>query len=95
MPVRTRAAPKIDIGAGNFANIKMPSNVAPTGSSKAMVAVSNDLRFEREEKYKECAMAVGKIPKPISAKTRLKSKGKLNDADTAEPAISTVTAEKT
>lgn len=31
--------------------MNMPSKVAAIGSSKASVAVSNDLRLEREEKY--------------------------------------------
>jgi len=43
----------------------MPSAVAPRGSSKAIVAVSKDFRFDKEEKYRVCAIAVGIIPKPI------------------------------
>jgi hypothetical protein len=31
--------------------MKTPNKVAVMGSSKAKVAVSNDLRLEREEKY--------------------------------------------
>lgn len=42
----------------------MPKIVAPIGSSNAMVAVSKDFRFDKEEKYNVCANAVGIMPKP-------------------------------
>jgi hypothetical protein len=41
-----------NIGAGTSLKTAIPRIVAPMGSSKAKVAVSNDLRFDREEKYK-------------------------------------------
>jgi hypothetical protein len=46
----------------------MPKIVAPTGSSRAMVAVSKDFKFDKEEKYRVCAIAVGNIPKPNSGR---------------------------
>lgn len=46
----------------------MPKNVAPTGSSKAIVAVSKDFRFDKEEKYSVWAIAVGNMPKPTSGR---------------------------
>jgi len=50
IPTKTKTAPKTKIVAGTSAKISMPRKVAPTGSSRAMVAVSNDFRCEREEK---------------------------------------------
>ena len=44
----------------------MPKNVAPIGSSKAIVAVSKDFRFDKEEKYSVWAIAVVNMPKPTS-----------------------------
>lgn len=47
----------------------MPKTVAPMGSSKAIVAVSKDFRFDKEEKYSVWAIAVGNMPKPTSGRT--------------------------
>ncbi len=47
----------------------IPSRVAARGSKRASVAVSKDFRPESEEKYKECATAVGKTPSPTSTGT--------------------------
>ena len=60
----------------------IPKIVAPIGSSKANVDVSNDLRLDKDEKYNVCAIAVGKSPKPTkgSALCRVSGKG-----DTAFP----------
>lgn len=62
-------APNRTIGAGTSRNRRTPSVVAPTGSSNASVAVSNDFRCDREEKYRVCATAVGSSPNPISPST--------------------------
>jgi hypothetical protein len=51
IPSKTKAAPKAKIGAGTSANTAMPRIVAPMGSNRARVAVSNDFRFDKEEKY--------------------------------------------
>ncbi|MEM3788243.1 MAG: hypothetical protein QXN95_00035 [Candidatus Bathyarchaeia archaeon] len=53
---------------GNSPNSTMPKTVAPKGSSKAIVAVSKDFRFDREENAKVRATAVGKTPNPISGR---------------------------
>lgn len=45
-----KAAPKRNSGAGTSWNRITPDTVAPTGSSKAIVAVSKDFRFDKEEK---------------------------------------------
>jgi hypothetical protein len=50
MPTSVKAAPAMKIGAGISWKIAMPKIVAPTGSSNAIVAVSNDLKLDREEK---------------------------------------------
>ncbi len=68
IPARTRLAPKANSGAGISWKTAMPSIVAPMDSSRAMVAVSKDFRFEREEKYRVCDIAVGIKPKPISGR---------------------------
>lgn len=49
MPLRTKKAPITKSGLGISLNNAMPSKVAPTGSRRARVAVSKDLRFERDE----------------------------------------------
>ena len=72
MPLKTKTAPITKRKPGISAKINTPSKVAAIGSSKANVAVSNDLRLEREEKYKVCAKAVGKTPKPTSIRTTFK-----------------------
>lgn len=64
MPAETTIAPSTNTGAGTSWNRNAPNSVAPTGSSKAMVAVSKDLRFDRDEKYNVCAIAVGSKPSP-------------------------------
>jgi len=46
----------------------MPKTVAPMGSIKAIVAVSKDFRFDKEEKYSVWAIAVGNMPKPTSGR---------------------------
>jgi len=46
----------------------MPKVVAPIGSSNAIVAVSKDFRFDKEEKAKVRATAVGKTPSPINGR---------------------------
>lgn len=50
-PPKTKMAPKTKKRFGTSAKRTTPSKVAAIGSSKANVAVSNDLRLEREEKY--------------------------------------------
>lgn len=60
------AAPKANNGAGTSKNTATPKIVAPTGSSRAMAAVSKDLRFDNEEKYSVWAIAVGIKPNPSS-----------------------------
>lgn len=69
MPIETMIAPNRNIGAGTSRNRRMPNVVAPTGSSNARVAVSNDFKCDREEKYRVCATAVGSSPSPSSAST--------------------------
>jgi len=51
MPPSTKTAPKTKGRWGISAKMNTPNRVAVMGSSKANVAVSNDLRLEREEKY--------------------------------------------
>lgn len=65
MPPKTKTAPKMKRALGTSAKISTASKVAAIGSNRANVAVSNDLRLEREEKYRVCAKAVGKMPNPI------------------------------
>jgi hypothetical protein len=65
-PNRTSAAPRMNRYAGISWKKMMPKIVAPTGSSRAMVAVSKDFKFDKEEKYRVCAIAVDNIPKPKS-----------------------------
>lgn len=67
IPTRTNAAPKAKSGAGISWNTLIPKIVAPMGSSNANVAVSNDFKFDNEEKYSVWAIAVGSIPKPNMA----------------------------
>jgi len=74
MPPETKTAPKMKRALGTSAKISTPSKVAAIGSNNANVAVSNDLRLERDEKYKVCAKAVGKTPKPTSIRTTFKLK---------------------
>jgi hypothetical protein len=50
IPSRIRKAPRINSCPGISLKIITPRIVAPMGSSKAIVAVSKDFRFEREEK---------------------------------------------
>lgn len=49
IPVNTRVAPKTKSPVGISLNNAIPSRVAPMGSRRARVAVSKDLRFERDE----------------------------------------------
>lgn len=65
MPVNTKTAPRAKIGAGISRKATIPRIVAPTGSRRAIVAVSNDFRLDNEEKYSVCAIAVGRRPRPI------------------------------
>ena len=68
IPIKVNAAPNPNRGAGISWNRAMPRTVAPMGSIRAIVAVSKDFRFDKEEKYKVCAIAVGSIPKPKSGR---------------------------
>ena len=68
MPIKTKTAPKAKTGAGTSWKTATPRTVAPTGSRRAIVAVSNGLRPRKDEKYKVCAMAVGRRPSPIRGK---------------------------
>jgi hypothetical protein len=49
MPLNTRKAPRTKSGPGISPNKAMANKVAPMGSRRARVAVSKDLRFERDE----------------------------------------------
>jgi len=49
MPLRTKKAPRTKREPGISPNNAMPNRVAPMGSRRASVAVSKDLRFERDE----------------------------------------------
>ena len=68
IPSKIKVAPKTNSGAGTSWNMIMPKTVAPTGSRKAIVAVSKDFRFDKEEKYSVWAAAVGSKPKPTSGR---------------------------
>lgn len=68
IPLRTKTAPKAKTRAGISWKTAIPKIVAPIGSSNAIVAVSNDLKLDREEKYSVWAIAVGSSPKPISGR---------------------------
>ena len=96
MPAQTTIAPNTNTGAGISWNRNTPNNVAPTGSSKAIVAVSNDLRFDREEKYNVCATAVGSKPSPSNGSTASSLLGKVKTtfppSRLATPAIIVVEA---
>ena len=91
MPPKTKTAPKMKRALGISAKISTPSKVAAIGSNRANAAVSNDLRLEREEKYKVCAKVVGKMPNPTSIRIASKLTVKNTGADfTTTLAASTV-----
>ncbi len=66
MPPKTRTAPKMKRAFGISVKMSTPNRVAVMGSKRANVAVSNDFRLKREEKYRVCARAVGKKPSATS-----------------------------
>jgi len=49
IPLKTRMAPKTKSPVGISLNNATPNKVAPIGSRRAKVAVSKDLRFDRDE----------------------------------------------